>query len=191
MARTRLLEHPQFRDAPPDVVRACRLIVPTAEIVYMGEGSWYLGSVEPSTVRERAGWAKRRRAANIWRRFEQVKTSDPRRAAQAVWMWWEGTLLLQGFAGIEVFTGDPDSRVEEFLRQRDYGWARDLDATYRRWLAEDDQDARTGTEHPDDMAARYSSLLDDRKLRDAHRHVWRTPVSIIKPEPAAPAGAAA
>ena len=106
-------------------------------------------------------------------------------------MWWEGTLLLQGFAGIEVFTGDPDSRVEEFLRQRDYGWARDLDATYRRWLAEDDQDARTGTEHPDDMAARYSSLLDDRKLRDAHRHVWRTPVSIIKPEPAAPAGAAA
>lgn len=172
------LNIPRFRDPPQDVVRACRLLCPTAELVYMDEGAWYLGTVERTTIREAAGGRKRAIAARMWNKLDAMKLEDPRMAARATWMWWEGTLLLEGFAGIEVFRGEPDSRVEEFLRRRHYSWQRDLDATYRRFLAEDDQDRRG--EDPADVAARYSSLLDDHKLREAHRYAFKRPVSITR-----------
>lgn len=183
-----LLDVPAFRDPPLDVVRHCRLIEPTAHLVYMGEGAWFLGSVERSTIREAVGASKRALAAKQWRRMDLLKQWDVRKAATASWMWWEGTLLLQGFAGIEVFRGEPDSRIEEFLRRRDYAWRADLDAAQRRFLAEDDQDGRD--EDPTDVAARYSSLLDDRKLREAHRWAFRRPISIVKPSPRVGAEAA-
>lgn len=144
----------------------------------MDEGAWYLGTVERTTLRSTAGGRKRAVAARMWGKLETMRTQDPKLAARATWMWWEGTLLLEGFAGIEVFRGDPDSRVEEFLRRRHYNWARDLDDTNRRFLAEDDQDARG--EDAKDVAAKYSTLLDDHKLREAHRHAFKAPVSFTR-----------
>ncbi len=178
-----LLEIPRFREAPTEVVQNCRTISPTCELVYMDEGAWFLGSIERTTIRERAGGHKRRIAARIWHKMDVLKLHDPKRAATAAWMWWEGTLLLQGFAGIEVFRGEPDSRVENFLRQRHYQWANDLDATLRRFAAEDDHERRGDA---DEIAAEvaHSTLIDDHRLRDAHRHAFRKPVSFTMPQPA-------
>lgn len=174
--RTQLVDIPRFREAPRDVVKNCRTLIPTAELVYIDDGAWYLGSVERTVLREMAGARKRLVAGRVWRKMDALKTVDPASAAKAAWMWWEGTLLMQGFAGIDVFTGEPDSRVEEFLRRRHYGWARDLDDTLRRMLAEDEQEERG--EDAQDEAAKNSSMLDDRKLREAHRWAFRKPFTI-------------
>ena len=170
--RTSLVELPRFRDAPRDVVQNCRRLVPTAELVYIDDGAWYLGSVERTEIRERVGGLKRARAARLWKRMATWALVDAASAARATWLWWEGTLLLQGFAGIEVFRGEPDSRVEEFVRRRHYQWSRNLDAALRRHMAEDDQDAR-----PEDKAATFSPLFSEQKLREAHRWAFRHPKS--------------
>ena len=171
-----LIDIPRFREAPEDVVRNCRALVPTAELVYMDDGAWYLGSVERASLRSGVGGLKRERAGRMWKKLEQMRQMDPAVAAKATWMWWEGALLMQGFAGIEVFRGEPDSRVEEFLRRRHYNWQKDIDATIRKHMAEDDQDSRA-PETPEERASRYSSLLNEHKLREAHRWAFRQPKS--------------
>lgn len=147
----------------------------------MDDGAWFLGSVERSTVREMVGGNKRRIAGRIWDKMDTLKMHDPVRAAKAAWMWWEGTLLVQGFAGIEVFRGEPDSRVEDFLRHRHYQWANDLDATLRRFVVEEDHERRGDDEQ---VAAEivHSTLIDDHRLRDAHRHAFRQPKSFTMPQ---------
>ena len=149
--------------------------MPTAELVYMDDGAWYLGSVERTSLRYYVGGLKRQKAAKMWRKLELLRKEDHAMAAKATWMWWEGGLLMEGFAGIEIFRGEPDSRVEEFLRRRHYNWERDLNATIRKHMAEDDQEAREETE--EDKAEKYSSLLNEHKLREAHRWAFRSPVS--------------
>lgn len=141
----------------------------------MDDGAWALGSVERTALRYRFGGLKVQRAGRIWHRIDALRLQDPKLAATATWMWWEGKLLMQGFALIDVFRGEPDSRVEEFLRRRFYQWSNDVDARLREILAEDDQDSRDETWQ--DRAAKYSALLDEHKLRDAHRHAFKKPVS--------------
>jgi hypothetical protein len=177
-----LLNLPRFLEAPRDVVRNCRALTPTAELVYIDEGAWYLGSVEPTAIRLRMGGLKRARAARMWHAIHSGARPDPVRVARARWMWWEGTLLMEGFAGIEVFRGDPDSRVEEFLRRRHYGWANDLDATFRRFLAEEDQEGRE--DDPKDELVRASSMFEDHKLREAYKYAFTPPVSFTSKLPA-------
>lgn len=164
------LDIPQLRVCPVEVLRDLRLIVPTAELVYMGEGMWLLGSVERTNLRERAGRYKIQRA-----RSAQIRSR--RDLARWRYVAWEGELLTQGFAPIKVFEGDPDSRIVEYLREREYNWARDLDDAWKRVVydRDDDEDA--------ELDALHTSLVDEKRLMEAYRWGFKRPVSIIKPEP--------
>lgn len=172
MATSRL-NIPQLRTCPPDVLRALREIDDSVELVYMGDGVWLLGSVSPTSVRTRAGQFKLRKAAQA----KIVGDDIVRRRAFARWRYiaWEGQLLLQGFAPIAVFGSpakpcDPDSRIVEYLRERQYAWRRDLDAAYRRSLAAEDDVENDGS-------AAESSYFDEYKLR----HGYRAMVKALRP----------
>lgn len=173
-ARSRLLL-PSFREAPRDVLGHLREIDPTVELVYMGGGAWALGSVCRNGLRDEVGLRKVRMAMTT---VPQHRAAAGRLRA----MLWEGKLLLQGFGLIETFKGDPDSRVEEYLRQRTYCWASELDAAWRRIM---DNDARSPEAEKEAELERYSTMIDEKRLREAYRWAFKRPVSIIKPEPKA------
>lgn len=168
-----LLQIPQLRNCPPEVLRDLRAIDPQADLIYMGDGVWLLGAVNPSSIRWRAGQLKMKRAAEA----KIVGDALTRRRKLARWRYiaWEGALLAQGFAPIAVFGSpdkpcEPDSRIVEYLRERTYCWARDLDAAWRRSLAADDS-------VESEQEAAQSSYFDEYKLR----HAYKAMVKALRP----------
>lgn len=127
-------------DTPPDLLAQLRAIDPAIELVYAGEGWWWLGAVRPSRVRYRDGahilQVERARGAQ----------ANPRNILL-------GRLAMEGFAMIEKYrtlAGDPAGPVEtssgyhttivEDLRWRDAEWRRDQGAT--RFQAQLDADQK-------------------------------------------------
>lgn len=173
MAARSRLDLPTFREPPADVLANLRNIDPTIELVYMGGGAWALGSLERNGIRDRVGARKVAMATTA-----RPATKQAARRIRA--MLWEGRLLQQGFGLIETFKGEPDSRIEEYLRERTYCWATQLDSLWRRIMADD---MRSAESEEQAELEHYSTMIDERRLRDAYRWAFKRPVSIIKPEP--------
>jgi hypothetical protein len=48
----RLVDVSTTRDTPLDVLAACREVVPTAELVYVGDGRWWLGWINDTPAKD-------------------------------------------------------------------------------------------------------------------------------------------
>lgn len=164
---------PQFRIAPPELVARLREIEPLAELVYLGQGKWFLGTLAPTPVRYRAG-ARKVSAAH------RLKPQNAADMARALWMHYEGSLLLQGFAGWQIFTGEPDSAIEEYARLRSYQWDKEVDRQLARveWEARQSPAALAQKDDAEDNAALYSTVYEESRLREAHRWAFKRPVSV-------------
>jgi hypothetical protein len=172
------LQIPTLRVCPADVLRSIREVVDTAELVYLGDGQWVLGDVKKSDARERMGRYKMKRSG-------AAKVRTPREFARWRYVRWEGELLTQGFAPIHVFAqNDPDSRIAEYLRVREYQWRADLDAAmasafYDGMYETDKLSAERYEEAELDSIAQKTSLLDEKRLREAWRWGFHRPVSSL------------
>lgn len=123
---TRLVHHdnPESRATPLLLLAALRDIDATTELVYVGDGTWWLGTVRPNAERRRSGEL-------ILQQEAQRALPNPRNVML-------GHLALQGFARVQAYTcaGDPScdhvtdaegymcTIVEDF-RERDAHWRQD------------------------------------------------------------------
>lgn len=107
----RLLDLPEPRTCPPALLAQLRAIDPAAELVYVGEGEWWLGVVKPNTFRRAQG---DHLLAREWKKdhptWEQIRY---------------GQLMRQGFAycGSWVIEGEPDGRIVNDFRESTWLWA--------------------------------------------------------------------
>jgi hypothetical protein len=178
------LQIPTLRVCPADVLRSIREVVETAELVYLGDAQWVLGDVQKSNTRERLGRYKMQRAGG-------AKVRTPRDFARWRYVRWEGELLCQGFSPINVFAqNDPDGRITEYLRVREYQWRANLDAGLRSvfydGMHETEQLAAEREDEAElDALAQKTPLLDEKRLREAWRWGFHRPVSaLISQKPA-------
>jgi hypothetical protein len=107
-----LVDLPQAREAPEHVRRGLRLLDPTAEVIYMGDGVWLVGTVRPNTVRR--GIAERRLNT-----FVRAVSGGKRMSKRGIRKARAELLALQGFQPISEWHGDISGRViEDFIRSR-------------------------------------------------------------------------
>lgn len=112
----RRIDLPALYDPKPSVLRACRQIDPAAELIYIGEGEWWLGVVKPNAHRRRTAAAI---LAHEWRKdhpsFENLRL---------------GHLMLQGFSFLNTFhsVGELTDGVAEWLAEADHWYRHATDA---------------------------------------------------------------
>jgi hypothetical protein len=157
---------PQERVCPAETLAAIKAVDPTCDLIYMGEGLWLLGSYSPTGIRWNAGQKRLRRVRG-------ARIVNARDRARWSYIHFEGLLLCAGFAPIHVFGAPnrrytPGSEVAEYLSERGYNWARDVDNAWRESLA-------TEHESRDDLA--ISSYFDEYKLR----HAYKAMVKAMRP----------
>lgn len=100
---------PVERTAPAWLLAQLRRVDPTVDLVYVGEGKWWLGAVTtPTRFRYRTGMRLLRRA---------LRSARPLAAIAR-----QGLLVCQGFTLITEYQGDPSGAwVDDFAR-RDFEW---------------------------------------------------------------------
>jgi hypothetical protein len=106
----RLVAIPQSREPPPDLLRRLRAIHPRAELVYIGDGEWWVGIVEPNEHRRQTG------ARILAREWAQ---DHPDWGVLRM-----GALLVQGFSycGSWVFDGEPTAKLVHDFAEADWMW---------------------------------------------------------------------
>jgi hypothetical protein len=111
----RLIDLPEPRVCPESLLAQLREVDPAAELIYVGEGEWWLGVVKPNTFRRAQGdailgreWAKDQPS------WEQIRY---------------GQLMRQGFAfcGTWHFIGEPTAKIVQEFRESTWLWAHDRD----------------------------------------------------------------
>lgn len=143
------------REAPPLLVHRLREIEPSAELVYMGDNTWWLGRVHPSLDLRKQGWEKLQ-VANAGTHQHRI---DPRHAR----LYRIGRLQQLGFQFTTEYTGEPDGRIVEDLIRADYLWK--LASNWYRY-----QEIRNGAQDAEAEQAR-AELMDDARARDAWRYM--------------------
>lgn len=144
------------RSAPAVLLHQLRQIEPTAELVYMGQGEWWLGSVQPSTTQTmREAGARKMRAVN-------AQTAMTKLTADAIRMHRVGRLQQQGFQVINKYEGEPSGRIVKDLIEADWRWKL-CSNQYRldEWMY--------GRRRREQEAAR-AEMTDPARARDA----WKT-----------------
>jgi len=107
----RLIDVPALRDPSPDLLRRLREIDPRAEVIYVGNGRWWVGRVKANSPRRAIGrrmaLAIRNGDGHPWRIGDRDRWPELRQAL----------LMAQGFGLVVDVTvqGEPDARlVREF-----------------------------------------------------------------------------
>lgn len=109
----RLIDVPVERETPLEVLAACRVIDPSAELLYIGEGRWWLGSVSvPNRHRRRTGM--------------RLLAREGKAAHPDAGVCRQGVLMLQGFALIGEYEQADGALVDDF-RRRDWQYRYDHD----------------------------------------------------------------
>jgi len=109
----RLIDLPEERVCPEGLLRQLRQVDPAAELIYVGEGEWWLGVVKPNTFRRAQGDAILGRE---WRK-DQPSWDQLR----------YGQLMRQGFAfcGTWTFLGEPTGQIVHEFRESTWLWTHD------------------------------------------------------------------
>lgn len=102
---------PAERRAPPRVLAALRRVDPTADLLYLGEGEWWLGSMKPNQHRRRIG-------ENI-KRIELAKPHP----SWAQLRYAEAAML--GFTFIATVYGEPNGQTVDQFRESDWVYRHD------------------------------------------------------------------
>ena len=126
----RLVTRPaEGRQPPATLVAALQAIDPSVTLFYVGDGVWWLGSVQPNEYRQRDG--------------EMILAHEATRSIPNPRNVFLGKLAVEGFARIEAYVGpDPSGlmvvnpgadneytcTILEDFRQRDHNWRVDRKA---------------------------------------------------------------
>lgn len=111
----RLIQMPSERETPPTVLAELRTIHPRAELLYAGNGEWWVGIVTPNRFRYRTG-------ARLLDRAKGQTDPDPNTVRV-------GQLMVQGFGLVARYTvGDPGRDQVEDFRRRCWQYEHDHDA---------------------------------------------------------------
>lgn len=95
------LTYPTEREVPQDILRCLRDVSPRAELVYMGNGRWWLGEVREGVARIESG---RRSLARL------------RAIGGPLPSWRRARLMAEGFGMLaSIFAPDLDSSVADLL----------------------------------------------------------------------------
>lgn len=142
------------RFAPPTLLQRLRAIEPASELVYLGDGEWWLGRWAPNPVLREVGWRKVKQVSVLSAGHKATKEAHRR--------WLVGRLQQEGFqhANSYWFHGEPDGRIENDLLVADYQW--------KLARAEAEKLAQAHEEKGRDKAA--AELRDPYRAADA----WRT-----------------
>lgn len=110
MNTARLTSLSSFREAPEHLVRDLRAIDSTAELYYVENGIWWLGSVRPNMDRKKTA---------LHLLGVEAKKMKPRRHIVQ-----QALLLLEGFALVQQYEiqGEPDRRIVADFEYRDWLW---------------------------------------------------------------------
>lgn len=184
---------PSERTCPPEVLRGCRAVDPSAELLYAGGGRWMLGAVRFNWLAYKQAWhAVDKLYANVTKLPYQNGTAEEtlaeleaRGRANAQKLAFN-QLALQGYRHIAIYDqNDPDWRIVKDFEYRDFELRvfadLGLDLVLATALAEGDQ----------------RKLAQVEKLRSAIRmhgtSAWRYATRMLKGYRASPAktGAAA
>lgn len=151
------------RTAPTALLNQLREIEPTAELVYVGEGKWWLGKVQQSPEIRKVGW-------NIVRAVNQ-QTAGQQATPEACQAHLVGRLRQAGFQFTGEYEGEPDGRIVQDLIVADYLWRLSSNFyRYQEWL--------NGQKEADAEAAR-KDLTDPARARDAWRY-WRNRTHAVR-----------
>lgn len=142
------------REAPGHVLRALRVIDPTAELIYMGEGRWLLGRLAPSSSIRVAG----ERLVESCRRA--VKGRKPNALDARRYLFAQ--LRLNGFQPTAeyVFRGSPDSSVV-------------IDQQLMDWMYRHTTDTELETAVDADMVKAREEARADMLDTARHAAAWR------------------
>jgi hypothetical protein len=143
---------PSERTCPPEVLRGCRAVDPSAELLYAGGGRWILGAVRFSWLAYKQAWnAIDKLYANVTKLPYQNGTAEEtlaeltaRGRANAQKLAFN-QLALQGYRHIAIYDqNDPDWRIVKDFEYRDFELRvfadLGLDLVLAAALAEGDQD---------------------------------------------------
>lgn len=159
-----LIHYSHSRQPPKEVIQHLRQIHPATELVYLGGGLWLLGKVRWNQYRYQKG-------RQMLKRLAQVANPNPQQFRMAA-------LVIQGFAPVELYEqAEPDSRITEDFREREWRLQHCPDDTFKARLAETSGEIR-----------RREQLAEAREAAravsgDAWRYAFKKPVSIVKPTP--------
>lgn len=99
---------PAERRAPATILAALRRVDPAADVIYLGEGEWWVGVMRPNQHRARIGAAiARREWAKPHPAWGQIRYAE---CAQ------------HGFAYLCTHYGDLDGSVVARVREMDWNW---------------------------------------------------------------------
>jgi hypothetical protein len=161
-----LVDFPQLRTAPKDVVRGLREVDPTAELVYLEKGRWLLGSVRWN--RDLVAAARRilgralKVAHNSTKHGPTHQIEHLPRVRGRVQF---ALLAMQGFRPITEYKiqGSPDSRVVEDFRRRDWLFKNTSDLEHEAMLSSESEERK--------REAR-ADLTDSERARDAWKWMF-------------------
>jgi hypothetical protein len=158
MSARRLVTFSSDRD-PGVVLDRLRELDPATELVYFGNGRWVLGRVVPNSNRIRRGLAILR---------TEAMAAHPSLDGLRI-----GELTRQGFGVIAEYQiqGEPDSRIVEDFRIRDWLFRTDPEGTFQARAAETCGDTK--------LAAMQQAMVDrvEATAGDAWRWAFKKPVS--------------
>lgn len=166
---------PTGRRASASLVERLREIDRDAELIYVGKGKWILGVVQPDDRRQRM--AERMidaletvLEAHTWGLIN-LPEDFKRQVALRLWKY---RLYRQGFRNIAIYTiqGEPDARIVEDFRRRDWVWRH----SFREHLHQVEKEASGEA----DFERKVARLMDYLELEgeDIHRHAFRHPHSV-------------
>lgn len=169
------IHYPSERTCPPALLAELRRVEPTAELLYVGEGRWVLGTVRPywPNIQKAIGTLLKMERENASKlvaiAVDAEVNSDPARrreaarksARNAAWL----RVIIQGFRPIADYTitGEPDSRILLDFQRRDYLFRVQPDAN------DADNEAEALGDHA--HARRVNALRDT--LHTIGRKGWR------------------
>lgn len=160
-------------DCPRHVLQACRAVDPAADVGYLGAGRWLLVVQKPHNSLRQRGAATMLDALTAELRNGTVKTAAQIRQRARYAM-----LAYAGYSPVAQYDvqGSPTTAIADDFQRRDW--------LYRH--TSDDQLFRAiDAPHDAAIAAARADMMDPARHRDAYRHAFKNPVSVINSTPLA------
>lgn len=146
------------REAPEGLLRALRVIDPTAELIYLGDGNWMLGRIRPSEPLRQAGARLARSCRLATKHRSTLLPTDYRRHLVA-------QLRMLGFQPTTEYhvQGEPTAAIVRDQEVMDFLWRTTSDDA----LSQMDDAGLVAKQ-----AAARAEMLDEGRAADAWRYLF-------------------
>lgn len=160
------------REAPEPLLRALRVIDPTAELLYLGNGRWMLGQVIPDCRIVKAGWMQLEANKGAAGKLEQMRLTGRlhgKRLVEALHEIRSRRIVAEarrlGFRPTAEYTfrGEPNGSIVRDQELMDFLWRHMSMNETSQLEAQDGEDRR---------AQALADAQDEHKARDAWRYAF-------------------